>query len=153
MAKERGPCVFCEVVAGRAPANVVWENGLAIAIMDIAPMRPGHVLVVNRRHTAAVEGLTAPERDNLLRVGDAIGRAQRSLGAHGVNFAINDGRAAHQTVPHVHLHVLPRRRGDVPALIWQVLCKPVRLLLPSSRTRLQAQAARIAAAMPLAASD
>lgn len=141
-------CAFCEVLAERAPASVVWQNELAVAIMDIAPMRPGHVLVLNRRHAAAMHQLTARERENLLSLGAAVGQAQRALGAHGVNFAINEGRAAHQTVPHVHLHVLPRRRRDTLALIWQVLCKPVRLLLPSPQARLRAQAAQIAAAMP-----
>ncbi len=142
------PCAFCEIVAGRAAASVVWQNEAAVAILDIAPMRPGHVLVLNRRHAAAVHELTAQERENLLTVGAAIGQAQRALGAHGINFAINDGRAAHQTVPHVHLHVLPRRRGDTVALIGQILSKPVRLLLPAPHAGLQAQAERIAAAMP-----
>lgn len=109
-----GECVFCEIVAGRAPASVVWEDESLMAFLDIHPARPGHMLVVPRGHAQFVSEMTEEAVGRLLAVGRRLAAAVRAsdIPCEDVNFLLNDGPAANQTVPHVHLHVVPRCRGD-----------------------------------------
>lgn len=143
-------CIFCAIAAREAEASLVWEDALCLAFMDLYPMRPGHVLVVNKRHAQYVHQLTAEERAHLFEVGNRIGQAlrQSSLAPSALHFNINDGKAAHQTVPHVHLHVLPRYEGDVLAFVGGIFGKPVQLLRGGARRPLlERQAAEIRQAL------
>lgn len=143
-------CIFCAIAARAAEASLVWEDELCLAFMDLFPMRPGHVLVVNKRHAQYVHELTAGERSHLFETGNRIGRAlrQSSLRPSALHFNINDGKAAHQTVPHVHLHVLPRYDGDVPAFVGGIFAKPLQLLRGGTkRAILEHQAAELRAAL------
>lgn len=108
------PCVFCEIVADNAPAIRVHEDDDYLAILDIRPFTRGHTLVVPKRHTVDLTDTPPQTLAEMLAIGQRIGLAARAseLKADGTNIAINDGRAAFQSVFHVHLHVLPRRDGD-----------------------------------------
>lgn len=141
-------CIFCQIHTGRASASFVHECDDFIAFMDIHPMRPGHVLVLPRRHRQHLHELPQQMRDRLFGLGLAIGNAQRQLGAEAVNFVINDGRVANQTVPHLHLHVVPRRRGDTGRLLGRILLKPLEPLLgPTSREKLNEKAHHLRATL------
>ena len=107
-------CVFCEVVAGTAPAIRVYEDDDYLGILDIRPFTRGHTLVVPKRHTVDLIDTPAETLAGMLAVGQRIARATRvsELAATGNNIAINDGKSAMQTVFHIHLHVIPRRNGD-----------------------------------------
>lgn len=106
-------CVFCRIVAGELPASVVHRDELCWAFMDVRPIRPGHVLVVPARHAVHLHELDAATRARLWEVGQRVAGAHRAtLASPGHNFLLNDGRAANQTVPHVHLHVIPRAGRD-----------------------------------------
>jgi histidine triad (HIT) family protein len=107
-------CVFCAIVAGEAPAIRVYEDDDYLGILDIRPFTRGHTLVLPKKHTVDLTD-TAPETlADMVAIGQRIGKAARTseLKADGNNVVINDGRAAFQSVFHVHLHVLPRRNGD-----------------------------------------
>jgi histidine triad (HIT) family protein len=108
------PCVFCEIVAGRAPAIRIYEDDEYLAILDIRPFTRGHTLVVPKQHTTDLTDTPPKTLAEMVAIGQRIGLAARAseLGADGNNIAINDGRAAFQSVYHVHLHVVPRRNGD-----------------------------------------
>jgi histidine triad (HIT) family protein len=107
-------CVFCAIVAGEAPAIRIYEDNGYLAILDIRPFTRGHTLVMPKKHTVDVTDTPAETFANMVVIGQRIARAARAsgLGADGNNIVINDGRAAFQSVFHVHLHVLPRRNGD-----------------------------------------
>jgi diadenosine tetraphosphate (Ap4A) HIT family hydrolase len=107
-------CVFCRIVAGTAPASVVYEDEASVAFLDIRPMTPGHLLVVPRQHASDLADLAPDAGADLFRVGQRTAAALRRSGlrCEGVNFFLADGVAAGQEVFHVHLHVLPRFRGD-----------------------------------------
>ncbi|MGB8503586.1 HIT family protein [Mycobacterium sp.] len=107
-------CVFCEIVAGTAPAIRIYEDDDYLAILDIRPFTRGHTLVLPKRHTVDLTDTPPETLADMVAIGQRIGLAARAseLGADGNNIAINDGRAAFQSVFHVHLHVLPRRDGD-----------------------------------------
>jgi diadenosine tetraphosphate (Ap4A) HIT family hydrolase len=107
-------CVFCAIEAGRAEASLVYADDTVIAFMDIRPITPGHLLVVPRGHAAHLEDLDENTGAAMWRVAHRIARAMRGSGlrVEGVNLFLADGEAAGQEVFHVHLHVLPRYRGD-----------------------------------------
>lgn len=84
-------------------------------LWDTHPVNPGHVLITPRRHVASFFDSTATERDSLLHLADDARRILAEKHApDGFNLGINDGPAAGQSVPHLHLHLIPRYRGDVP---------------------------------------
>ncbi|GGL39930.1 HIT family protein [Planomonospora parontospora subsp. antibiotica] len=107
-------CIFCEIVAGRAEAGIVYDDDNVVAILDHKPATIGHVLVIPRMHIA---GLAHADD----AVGTAIWRAARHMSAalrasglrcDGVRLSLADGEAAGQDVFHLHLHVVPRYPGD-----------------------------------------
>ena len=86
-----------------------------MALWDGHPLSPGHVLIVPRRHVASWFESTTAEREEMVRLTDDARRILAEKRApDGFNLGINDGAAAGQTVPHLHLHLIPRYRGDVP---------------------------------------
>ncbi len=107
-------CVFCEIVAGNAPASVVYSDALCTAFLDIHPINPGHVLVVPNRHATGLADLDDEAGAHMFLVARQIAGALRASGirCQGVNLWLADGAVAGQEVFHVHLHVLPRYRGD-----------------------------------------
>jgi histidine triad (HIT) family protein len=107
-------CIFCRILAGEAPASFVYRDEVCSAFMDIQPVNLGHLLVipnVHGTHLADIDGETAA---HLMRVGHRLAAALRASGlrCEGVNLMLADGRAAMQSVFHVHLHVIPRFEGD-----------------------------------------
>lgn len=107
-------CVFCEIVAGTAPAIRIYEDDDYLAFLDIRPFTRGHTLVIPKAHSVDLTDTPAPALAGMLTVGQRIAQATRvsGLAATGNNVAINDGKSAFQTVFHIHLHVVPRRDGD-----------------------------------------
>lgn len=107
-------CLFCEIVAGKASAIRIYEDEDYLAILDIRPFTRGHTLVFPKRHTVDLTDTPPDTCTGMLGIGQRIARAARapSLNADGNNVVISDGRAAFQSVMHIHLHVVPRRNGD-----------------------------------------
>ncbi|MDP9142254.1 MAG: HIT family protein [Pseudomonadota bacterium] len=123
--------IFDHLIAGRLPASFVHEDELCVAFMDINPIRRGHVLVVPRVSKPTLAELDPALSDHLWRVAQRIALAQqRGLGSKAQHFLVNDGKAASQTVPHVHLHVIPRYAGDtlrtLGRMLWHVTTLTVR---------------------------
>jgi histidine triad (HIT) family protein len=106
-------CVFCEIMAGRAPADVVYEDDLIIALIDPRQHHPGHVLVIPRLHVNDVRQLDpntgAALMAALIAITAAVGRAFPN---EGMSLWHSIGPAAYQEIPHMHVHVHPRRLGD-----------------------------------------
>jgi histidine triad (HIT) family protein len=112
-------CIFCKIVAGELPAQIVDEDERAIAFMDINPATRGHLLVIPREHASDV--LTVESEDLVACAAMAQRMARRvteRLEPAGVNLLNSCGRAAWQTVFHFHLHVIPRYAGDPLKLPW-----------------------------------
>jgi histidine triad (HIT) family protein len=107
-------CVFCEISAGRAPASLVLEDDLAVCILDIHPVNPGHVLVLPKRHAAQLADLDEPTGAHLFVLALRLQGAIRKSGVRceAINVVLSDGAVAGQEVNHVHLHVIPRFEGD-----------------------------------------
>ncbi len=107
-------CVFCAIVAGDAPAVRIYEDDDYLAILDVRPIVRGHTLVIPKKHTADLTDTPPETVADMVRIGQRIGQAARvsELKADGNNVVINDGKAAFQSVFHIHLHVAPRKSGD-----------------------------------------
>src|SRR5262245_40908159 len=106
-------CIFCRIVAGEIPAEVVAREPDVVAFLDVQPLADGHVLVVPRAHVARVEDLDADAADALFRtVVRLAGPVREALSAAGTTIGINNGDATGQTIPHVHVHIVPRWESD-----------------------------------------
>ena len=107
-------CVFCDIIAGRSPASIVYRDELCIAVMDICPVNAGHLLVIPANHATYLADLEPRVGGALFAAAQRLAAAIRRSGvkAEGINLLLADGEAAGQEVFHVHLHVLPRFRGD-----------------------------------------
>jgi diadenosine tetraphosphate (Ap4A) HIT family hydrolase len=104
-------CPFCHL----APGRVSRASTHARALSDAYPVTDGHTLVVPIRHVASLFDLPAEELADVWRlVGEVRAALAASHGSDGFTIGVNDGEAAGQTVGHAHVHVIPRRRGDVP---------------------------------------
>lgn len=105
------PCPFCAIVAGTEPADVVLDDDVAVAFLDVRPLFPGHVLVVPREHVVTLAdlapGSVGPFFDRVRRLSAVIPAV---LGADGTFVANNN--VVSQSVAHLHVHVVPRTRGD-----------------------------------------
>ncbi|MCI0461580.1 MAG: HIT family protein [Gemmataceae bacterium] len=109
-ASGRVDCPFCHLPAER----ILAANEHAVALLDAYPVSPGHTLIVSRRHVASYFDLTAEEARGLHELLCQMhARLQAAGSAEGYNVGINVGKAAGQTILHVHLHLIPRYPGDV----------------------------------------
>ena len=104
-------CAFCRVVAGEVPAALVLDDADAVAFLDHRPLFPGHTLLVPRAHHETLADLPTPLVGPLFVTAQRLARAVESaMGAEGTFVALNN--RVSQSVPHLHVHVVPRRRKD-----------------------------------------
>ena len=107
-------CVFCTLIADPGQRSTVYEDERLVALLDITPLNPGHVLLVPRRHAAQLADVDEETGAHLFRIAMRTQQAIRRSGVRceGINMFVADGEAAFQDVFHFHLHVFPRFRGD-----------------------------------------
>ena len=107
-------CIFCKIVAGDIPATFLYDDADVVAIEDVSPQAPVHVLVIPRHHTEKVADVAAAEVvHKLFAVAQQVA-TEKGVAESGYRLVFNVGRDAHQTVPHTHLHVLGGRRMGWP---------------------------------------
>ncbi|MFH0981401.1 MAG: HIT family protein [Planctomycetota bacterium] len=115
-----GDCIFCKIVSGAVPARKVLETDDCVAFLDVAPVAPGHCLLVPRRHLDLFEQMPADLAGAVLRHLAALGKAVRTATqADGFNVLLNNGKTAGQEVMHVHVHVIPRKADDGLGYRWR----------------------------------
>jgi len=110
-------CIFCDIVSGEKPAEVVFEDELTLAFMDAFPFSDGHTLVIPKRHVADVYELEQPDADAVWRTTLHLARGIRAAVAPpGLSIRQANGRVADQHIFHFHIHLIPRyetgSRGD-----------------------------------------
>jgi histidine triad (HIT) family protein len=112
-------CIFCKVVGGEIPGEIIDSDDRTITVMDINPATRGHVVVVPREHA---ENLVSVSEEDLAATMNAarrmVNRLQESLDPAGFNILNNMGRAAWQSIFHFHVHVIPRYADDPLQLPW-----------------------------------
>jgi histidine triad (HIT) family protein len=104
-------CVFCRIVDGEIPAHLVLDEADVVGFLDQRPLFPGHVLVIPREHHETIMGIPTEALGPVMTATQRVARAvQDAMDADGVFVAANN--VVSQSVPHLHMHVVPRRRKD-----------------------------------------
>jgi len=133
-------CVFCSIRNGQVPAVAVAEDERALAIMDINPVNDGHVLVFPRVHAATLFEIAEEDLAAAVRLARRVATGiRKGLAPDGLNLIQNNGAAASQSVPHFHLHLIPRWLDDGKGLTWE--------LIPGSPARIRHMADAIRATL------
>ena len=115
-----GTCIFCKIVAGQIPCFKLTEDANTIAFMDINPVNPGHALAVAKGHWPTVDVIPPEVLAEVAQTAQKVAKAAfKVLAPHGVNLLQANGEGAGQSVPHLHIHVMPRVKGDDVNLNWQ----------------------------------
>jgi histidine triad (HIT) family protein len=143
-------CLFCSIALKDVEATILLEGETCVAFLDLYPLSWGHCLVIPRRHCNDLTELEPEEYEELFHTGNRVLKALREngLGVDGANYLVNDGSAANQHIPHLHLHVIPRQRGDTFRAMFKFF---IRALGPlgraASRRRLEELAAQLRQSM------
>ena len=112
-------CIFCKIANGDIPSKTVYEDEKFRVILDLGPATRGHALVLPKDHYADLFTLPEVEAAEAIKVAKkAAARIKDNLGADGLNIVQNNGAAAGQTVPHFHIHIIPRYNGDGQKIGW-----------------------------------
>jgi histidine triad (HIT) family protein len=112
-------CLFCGIVAGSIPSEIIDSDERTVAFMDINPATAGHALVVPREHSADLLEIGAEDLSATVLAAQRLSkRMKKVLGADGINLINACGAAAWQTVFHFHIHVVPRYEDDPLKLPW-----------------------------------
>jgi histidine triad (HIT) family protein len=112
-------CIFCKIVAGQLPCFKLLEDETTIAFMDINPVNPGHALAVAKGHWPTVDVIPPEILGDVARTAQRVAKAALAvLKPTGVNLLQSNGPGAGQSVPHLHVHILPRYPDDKVRLNW-----------------------------------
>ena len=104
-------CLFCDIAAGNIPAEIVWRGNGAVAFLDHRPLFPGHVLLIPEQHVVTLADLPGDLIAPFFEAAQRLERAvEGAMEAEGSFIAINN--IVSQSVPHLHVHIVPRRKGD-----------------------------------------
>jgi histidine triad (HIT) family protein len=118
-------CIFCKIIKGEISNYTVYEDEHSLAFLDIAPRAKGHTVVIPKVHAERVDEL--PE-ENIMKlfagVKKAIEKVNNALSPDGFNVGWNDGKSAGQVVPHLHVHILPRWKGDGGGNMHSIIDNP-----------------------------
>ncbi len=106
-------CIFCKIIEGKIPSAKVYETDKVLAFLDINPTSKGHTLIVPKAHHELL--VDVPDemlKDLAVAVKKVANAVKKGTNAGGLNFLLSMEKAAGQTVPHVHFHIIPRHEGD-----------------------------------------
>ena len=111
-------CIFCRIIRGEIPSYKIYEDERTLAFLDINPSAPGHTLIVPKAHVTRVEDLSEEDAQALFNtLHRLVGGIQDAMEVPSSTIGINNGQESGQEVPHVHIHVIPRTRGDQGRII------------------------------------
>jgi histidine triad (HIT) family protein len=121
-------CIFCRIIAGEISARVIMQNEKAMALLDAFPLAAGHSLVIPKSHCAKVQQMSGQDSAALFDlVWKIVGAVESSSQVNASTIAIHNGREAGQEVPHVHVHIVPRKPNDGAGAIHSMFKNKPRL--------------------------
>ena len=133
-------CVFCKIRDGQIPSAKIYEDAATLVFMDINPLNTGHCLVVTKRHAATIWEAEVADLQAAVATAKKVATALKdALKPDGLNMLQANGAAAFQSVPHFHLHLIPRWTGDGKGFDWKVV--------PGDREQITKVADRVRAAL------
>ena len=102
-------CIFCDIVQGAGNAHIIYEDASHMAFLDLYPITEGHSLVIPKKHYCMITDMSQEDAGRLFSIAPRIARAiLLATGADAFSLGQNNGKAARQIVPHVHVHIIPR---------------------------------------------
>jgi histidine triad (HIT) family protein len=106
-------CIFCKIVKGELPSFKIYEDDATLAFLDIRPVNPGHALVVSKQHSANIFDVPKKAWSEVAETVRIVASGvEKATGADGVNINMNNREHAGQIVDHLHMHIIPRFKGD-----------------------------------------
>ena len=112
-------CIFCKIAEGKFSADKIYEDKNVFAFLDISPVNFGHALVIPKKHFENLNSIDEGYFCDVMKISKKISDALiKSLKADGTNITINNGKAAGQLVPHLHVHIIPRFSDDKLKYDW-----------------------------------
>lgn len=141
-------CIFCQINQRKQDASIVYENEDFMVIMDAYPLTDAHTLVIPKQHVQRLHELSSAQQQQLFALGQQVLEAQKHCGwgKQGANLVLNDGKAANQTVPHLHLHLIPRKPRDLLSTLPKLALHVTGLFgFGINRTKLDQQAQALSA--------
>ncbi|MDP3725483.1 MAG: HIT family protein [Nanoarchaeota archaeon] len=118
-------CIFCKIAHKEIPSHAIDESEEAIAILDIHPLAPGHTMVVPKTHAETILELPDEKTGPVFQlVKEVVKKLKKALSPDGFTLGINHGTNAGQVVPHLHIHIIPRYKGDGGGNIHSIVKNP-----------------------------
>ncbi len=112
-------CIFCKIISGELPSYKVYEDENVLAFLDIAPVHPGHTLVIPKKHYANLEEIPEELLCEVIKVVKKLGKKMKDgLGIEGYEAMENNDPVAGQIIPHLHFHIIPRCTDDGLLTSW-----------------------------------
>ena len=112
-------CIFCRINKGEIPSSTIYENEEFRVMLDRFPASKGHILIIPKKHVDDIYDLDPESAGRLFELATRFASIiKRTFGNEGLNLVQNNGKAAGQTVPHYHLHMIPRYKDDQMQLGW-----------------------------------
>jgi histidine triad (HIT) family protein len=128
-------CVFCRIARGETSAHKIYEDEKTLAFLDIHPLVDGHTMVIPKAHYECLEDMPLSEVGRLFEaVAKVSGAIRRAFGTSATTIGINNGRAAGQVVPHIHVHIIPRYPADGGGTIHSIIHTPSKRRLDEVQT-------------------
>jgi histidine triad (HIT) family protein len=143
---KKNECIFCKIIAGELPGIEILRDETCIILMDIFPISPGHLMVIPLVHSEFSHELPPGTRSHIFEKAAMLSEAlcRSDLKAKGAHILINDGKAANQHIPHVHMHVIPRYKNDLIIVLLQLMTRFINPFMYIGRQkRLKRQAEEI----------
>lgn len=110
---QKKQCVFCQIIAGKVQSKKVYEDDIALGILDINPANPGHILLLTKEHYAIMPQIPDDEVAHVFMVAKSLSNSMlRSIDAQGTNIIVANGIAAGQRAQHFMVHIIPRKQND-----------------------------------------
>ncbi len=109
----KSQCIFCQIIDGKIPSRRVYEDDICVAILDINPANPGHVLILPKEHHPIMPLMPEADAAHMMQVAKKVSQAMiRGMKSQSTNIFAANGSAAGQKAPHFMIHVIPRNQGD-----------------------------------------
>lgn len=140
---EQPECLFCQIVDGKAKAHEIYRDEHCVVILDIFPLKPAHLLLISKHHAERFEQLPAEQVTHMSVIAQkmAVVLTDAGFANQGYNMVINNGKVANQHVPHVHIHLIPRQKGDRIYLFWRYITRFFDQLMMASKQKKLAEMA------------
>lgn len=106
-------CIFCKIINGEIPANIIYQDEQTLAFLDISPVNPGHTLIIPKNHHETILDCPLEIQTAMMKTLELITPViLKAVNSDGFNVNVNTKAVAGQVVPHYHLHIIPRHQGD-----------------------------------------